>query len=655
MSDVEESGSMHRGASGRPSFPRMLLLVWIACLPVAAHGDGDPAAPLRQALAAACDAPSASLARMAARIPGATGVAEEPLVVRGTEIGWERRFALPQGAEIRIERFAPRGQLRRLAVEYWTAVPGGGTRPRLAAIADAGCTIRLGRRLLYEPDAPQPVALEHLDAALEATGEREPLNPAVPDGTDPGGVPVALVDAGVNYLLPQIGRRLARDDAGAILGHDYWDMDRRPFDANPARSPFFPQRHGTRTASLLLREAPAVRLVPYRYPRPDMDRMRALIADAASKGIVIVNVSMGSGERGEWEAFAQAAGAHPDMLFVVSAGNNGRDIDAAPVYPAALSLDNAITVTSSLADGELARGSNWGSASVDLLVPAERLGVTGFDGSETLVSGSSYAAVRVSALAARLLARHPDWRAAELKEAIFARVLPPFAGAHGRVAEGFMPRPDKAERLPLLAGEGEPGVVARHTFTRAELYPADRPLSSGNIVFEPTFAYFEGGSWNRGALRRHARRMAAILGQCGITIPAIDVRVLEGADVYHYYHDTIAKELVRRVDLPKPTVYFVRDTLAVDAYDAVAIGKSNSATRPALRYTAWFTEDTRNPGIALAHELVHILMDSGRHVDTPANLMRADTAARNTGLTSEQCEAIVTRGTENGLLTEASG
>lgn len=628
-----------------------LLLLAVACFAGLTHAAADPASMLRQALAAACDAPSASLERMAARIPGGTGVAEEPLVVRDTTVGWARRFALEDGAAIRIERLAPGDRLRRMVVEYRAAAPDGGNRPRLAAIADADCTIRLGRRLLYEPGFPQPVAIEHLDHSLKPTGEREPLNPPVPDGTDPVGVPVALMDSGVNYLLPQIARRLARDESGEILGHDYWEGDRRPFDAHPVRSVFFPQRHGTRTATLLLREAPRARLVPYRYPRPDMSRMTGLVNDAADNGIVVVNISMGSNDRADWEAFAAAARAHPGTLFVLSAGNDGRDIDARPVYPAALRLDNAITVTSSTAGGEPARGSNRGRKSVDLLVPAERLRVTDFDGSEIAASGSSYAAVRVSALAARMLAQHPDWRAAELKEAIFARVLPSFSGEPDSVAEGFMPRPDKAEHLPPMSVEDPPAEVERHVLGSDALYPGERPGPSGSHVLEPTFAYFEDTAWTRDALRRHARRMAAILKQCDIHVPRIDVRVLAGPAAYHYFHDRIARELVRQLELPKPTLYFVRDTLQVHAYDAEAIGTANSAGRPELRFTAWFTEGTRDPGIALAHELVHILMDSGQHVDTPGNLMRGATTPVGTELTPEQCGAIVDRGTEQALLT----
>lgn len=638
-------------ASRCPAIRSTCLLLCGVCFATAAHGAGDAAGSLRQALTEACGASSSSLAEMAAGIPGSTGVDEQPLEARGTVVGWQRRFELPDGAEIRIERLAPGGQLRRLAAEYWTADPDGGTRPRLAAITDGDCTIHAGRRMLYEPGLPQAIALEYLDPELEATGEREPLNPPVPQGENPGGVPVALVDAGVNYLLPEIRRRLARDEKGGILGYDYWDLDRRPFDANPARSPFFPQRHGTRTATLLLREAPVARLVPYRYPRPDMSRMSELIRDAAKAGIVVVNMSMGSNNPEDWQAFASAAREHPHMLFVLSAGNNGRDIDAQPVYPAALLLDNAITVTSSDDDGRLAPGSNWGSRSVDLLVPAERLAVTDFDGSRTAASGSSYAAVRISALAARFLAEHPHWRAEQLKEAIFSRVLPSYSGEHGDVARGFLPRPDKAEQLPSLVGGGQPVEIANHVFGADELYTGGRSGQSGGHLFEPTFAYFDDTGWELADLRRHARQAAAILAHCGIYMPKIDVRILDGPDAYRYFHNTIATELTQRLPLPTPTVYFVRDTLQVDAYDAVAIGKSNSASLPSLRYTVWFTEATRDPGIALAHELAHILMDSGRHVETPGNLMRAETAPGNTDLTPEQCRTMVTSGEENGLIT----
>jgi len=636
-----------KGFGRRPAGLSALLALVLA---TGAHAGVEPAVTLRQALVAACEAPApSSLKTLAERIPGAAGTGDEPLMARGMEVGWKRRFRLDDGGQIHMERFAPGGRLRRLVAEYWSTGDNGAEQPHLAAIAGPDCSILAARRLLYEPGFPHPVSLAHLDADLEETGEREPLNPPVPTGSDPGGVPVALVDAGVNYLLPEIAGRLARDDAGASLGHDYWERHGRPFDANPARSPFFPQRHGTRTASLLLREAPQAALVPYRYPRPDMSRMTTLVDDAADKGIVVVNMSLGSSDRGDWESFEQVARAHPQMLFVLSAGNNGRDIDTKPVYPAALALDNTITVTSSEKDGALAIGSNWGRTAVDLLVPAEGIVVTGYDGGEIAVAGSSYAAVRISALAARLLAAHPGWRAAELRQTIFARVLPAVGNAGGRVAEGFMPRPDKAEELPPLTGAGgKPAIVARHTLASNDLYRREPP-ADGHVL-QPTLAYFTDTNWNLEAIRGHARQAAAILRACNIVMPEVTILELNGPPAYRYWQEQTSIELVNALALPTPTAYFVRDTLQVDAYDAEAIGKRNSAGRPGLRYTLWLTEALPEPGIALAHELAHLLMDSGRHVDHPGNLMQDRTDPANTTLTPEQCRSMVETGTANGLL-----
>lgn len=328
-------------------------------------------------------------------------------------------------------------QIRRISL---TAFDQGGTRPLLTALADADCRIHHGRALRYDGSGP-PSQLVHLKPDLQEIETTEPLNPPVPAGQDPGGVTVAHIDSGVNYLLPEIAARLARDESGAALGQDFWDLDKRPFDGDVGRSPFFPIRHGTPVASLLLKEAPGIRLLPYRYPRPDMTRMSALVAAAAAAGAGIVALPMGSRKQADWTSFAEAAEQHSDLLFIVSAGNDGRDIDQVPLYPASLDLENMIVVTSADAFGRLASGSNWGAHSVDLMVPAEQLEVTDYRGARGRASGSSYAVPRVAALAARLKAAHPDWRAGELKRAILARAVGPLERGAPKVRVGWIPNP----------------------------------------------------------------------------------------------------------------------------------------------------------------------------------------------------------------------
>ena len=80
-----------------------------------------------------------------------------------------------------------------------------------------------------------------------------------------------------------------------------------------------------------------------------------------------------------------------------------------------------IVVGSADGFGQPASGSNWGKGTVDILAPGERVPVTDFHGRATTGSGSSFAVPRVTALAARLAAAHPDWRAAALKAALIAR------------------------------------------------------------------------------------------------------------------------------------------------------------------------------------------------------------------------------------------
>ena len=327
--------------------------------------------------------------------------------------------------------------LRRVSFEIYSIST---EQPIMVAIAGGDCGLRNGRLIRYAANG-MAEELVHFAPDLETPEAIEPLNPPVPPGTDPGGVAVVHIDSGVNYLLPEIAARLARDGNGDLLGLDLWDHDDRPFDGDVGRSPFFPIRHGTPVASVLLREAPAVRLVPIRYPRPDMARMAEAVEFAARAGAKIVALPMGSQRPEDWKGFAEAVAAHPEILFIVSAGNNGRNIDLEPLYPASLPLENLVVVTSADAFGRLASGSNWGPRTVDLMIPAEKLEVMDYRGARGTASGSSYAVPRVAALVARLQAEHPDWTAAELKQALFARAVAPLERGAPRVRVGWIPNP----------------------------------------------------------------------------------------------------------------------------------------------------------------------------------------------------------------------
>ena len=347
------------------------------------------------------------------------------------------RLLLPPADELILERRQFDGKLRRFAVSY-SVQDDDGARPSMQATADGACTIRDSRRIRGDGNVWQ--FLDQLEGDLETLRWTETLQAPWPAGSDSGGVRVALVDTGLAYDLPLFRNRLARDDQGIPLGYDYWDLDPWPYDGDVSRGPFLPIRHGTAVASVLAREAPDVALIPFRYPRPDMGRMGDLLYRAKQAGARILAMPLGSRSPEDWYAFDRAL-RELDLLAIVSAGNDGRDIDVDPVYPAALTLDNMITVTSADGFGRLASGSNWGAVSVDIMLPAENLEITDFRGASGIASGSSYAVPRLAALAARLLARNPEMNATQLKSRILARAIQSPFEREGVVAIGWIPDP----------------------------------------------------------------------------------------------------------------------------------------------------------------------------------------------------------------------
>ncbi len=404
----------------------------------------DAAAFMDFAITQACRTPLADDAdagpELAKRFGGAKLLEARVREFRGDPGRADYGLLLGSGDEVRVERLFPLGRLRRITIEYHRQIAADRTRPVMSAATNGECAVLRAARIDYDAGG-RAEALAGLAPDLRKEISRQPLNPPVPAGGDPGGVAVAMVDTGVNYTLDAFARRLARDASGRALGYDYWDMDDRPFDVDTGRSAFFPLHHGTAVASILLREAPKARIVPYRFPRPAMQRMAELVADADRRGAVVVNMAMGSDKRGDWDALAEAAAKRPHMLFVISAGNDGRDIDKEPVYPAALKLANFLVVTSADPFGRLAEGSNWGRDSVDVMAPGEQVPVVDHRGVEGKASGSSFAVPRIAAMAARLLARNPTWRAPELKRAILARARPSRHYAEMPVRFGWIPDP----------------------------------------------------------------------------------------------------------------------------------------------------------------------------------------------------------------------
>lgn len=158
--------------------------------------------------------------------------------------------------------------------------------------------------------------------------------------------------------------------------------------------------------------------------------------------------------------------------------------------------------------------------------------------------------------------------------------------------------------------------------------------------------------WPEADLIAAVRVAVRILAQCNIRISRAEMLRVTVPEPYRDFATPRSRTLAAALALPKPTLYFVADTRQRPAFDAEAIGRGNSRTRPELTDTVWITRDAgrRDPGIVIAHELAHVLMDSGAHDDTPGNLMAESTAPENTALTDNQCRQMHESGTRHGLL-----
>ena len=217
---------------------------------------------------------------------------------------------------------------------------------------------------------------------------------------------LALVDTGVNYNLPIVQEHLALDTEGQLIGYDFWDNDDRPFDKDPRKNIFFPLHHGTSVFSVLTQHLGGLKAAIYRFPANDMCRFSDLIEHADRMGVRIINLSMGSNSAKDWECFYESAERYNDILFVVSAGNDGLNIETNKVFPASFDLENMVVVTSSDLFGHLPRHSNYGIKSVDFMISAEQVDIFDHRGAFSTTGGSSYAAPMLAALATRFLAKN---------------------------------------------------------------------------------------------------------------------------------------------------------------------------------------------------------------------------------------------------------
>lgn len=290
------------------------------------------------------------------------------------------------------------------------------------------------------------------------------------------GVTVAVVDSGMQLdhadLAAQVSGNAGErgggketngidDDANGRVddwrGWDFHSGDNTPQDGDG---------HGTHVAGTIAARAnngigvagvaPDAAVMPVRALGDNGVGASSAVADAfayaGSLGVKVVNASLGGD--GAVSAISSAIAAHPNTLYVVAAGNDGRDNDTQPTYPCSYTLANVLCVGATDSTDLRASFSNYGAASVDLFAPGDTILSTYKQSQYAYLDGTSMASPHAAGAAALVVAANPGWTAAQVKAALMSSVDPKSQLAARSVSGG---RLNAARALGLATGDGGDG------------------------------------------------------------------------------------------------------------------------------------------------------------------------------------------------------
>ncbi len=242
---------------------------------------------------------------------------------------------------------------------------------------------------------------------------------------------VAIIDTGIDYKHQDLGENVWRnpgesgggretngkDDDGNgfvddVFGWDFANRDNDPMDDNG---------HGSHVAGTIAAvgdnnlgvvgvnwraSVMALKFLSASGSGSASDAIEAILY-AANNGARVLNNSWGGGGFSQALRDAIEFARERNAVFVAAAGNDGRDNDAAPEYPASYDLANILSIAASDRQDARASFSNFGKTSVDLAAPGVDILSTTPGNTYSIFSGTSMATPHASGVAALVLAQYP--------------------------------------------------------------------------------------------------------------------------------------------------------------------------------------------------------------------------------------------------------
>jgi subtilisin family serine protease len=278
------------------------------------------------------------------------------------------------------------------------------------------------------------------------------------DITTGANVTVAIVDTGIEYTHGDLAANVwtnpsdppngVDDDHNGFVddvhGADFVDEDSNPNDD---------AGHGSHVAGIIGAKGNNtigvtgvdwdVKLMGLKFLDADGEGNTADAANAidyaVTHGARVINASWGGPAFSLALYQAVRRAGEKGVVFAAASGNDGRNSDVKPDYPAAFDLPNVISVAATGAKDELVDFSNYGPVSVDLGAPGDDIESTvprSVDsGGYASFSGTSMATPFVTGALALYLSHYPQATGDQARSAILQTVdkLPSLAG---KVATG---------------------------------------------------------------------------------------------------------------------------------------------------------------------------------------------------------------------------
>ena len=227
---------------------------------------------------------------------------------------------------------------------------------------------------------------------------------------------IAILDTGIDWRHPELERNMwtnpreapgnSRDDDGNGFADDVhgWDF------AYDTSEPMDRYCHGTLMAGLIGAQRNNGIGIAGLMDRVLLMAVKGLndagvgytsdliagIYYAVDNGARIINASWGGGGYQHAMEDALEYARQHDVIFVAASGNDGRDIDRQPFYPASYQASNVVSVGASTDVDSVASFSNYGARSVDLFAPGQEVVSTALNGGYLFASGTSMSAPMVA-------------------------------------------------------------------------------------------------------------------------------------------------------------------------------------------------------------------------------------------------------------------